>query len=45
MCIITYGMGVHWALNAAKNYSGRVEIIDLRSHNPIDEKLIFETVR
>ena len=24
-------MGVHWALNAAKNYSGRVEIIDLRS--------------
>ena len=44
MCIITYGMGVHWALNAAKNYSGRVEIIDLRSLNPIDEELIFETV-
>ena len=44
MCIITYGMGVHWALNAAKNYSGRVEIIDLRSLNPIDEELIFKTV-
>ena len=44
MCIITYGMGVHWALNAAKNYSGKVEILDLRCINPIDEELIFTTV-
>ena len=44
MCIITYGMGVHWALNAAKNYSGKVEILDLRCINPIDEELIITTV-
>ena len=44
MCIITYGMGVHWALNAAKEYTGKVEIVDLRTINPIDEDLIFETV-
>ncbi len=44
MCIITYGMGVHWAINAAKDYEGKIEIIDLRTINPIDENLIFETV-
>ncbi len=42
--IITYGMGVHWALNAAKNHKGKVEIIDLRTINPIDEELVFESV-
>ena len=45
VCIITYGMGVHWALNAAQQHDGRVEIVDLRSINPIDEKLIFNSVR
>ncbi len=45
MCIITYGMGVHWALNAAKQFEGKVEIIDLRTLNPIDESLVLETVR
>ena len=44
ICIITYGMGVHWALNAAKDHKGKVEIIDLRTINPIDEDLIFSTV-
>jgi 2-oxoisovalerate dehydrogenase E1 component len=44
ICIITYGMGVHWALNAAKNHKGKVEIIDLRTINPVDEKLVFERV-
>ena len=44
VCIITYGMGVHWALNAAKSHQGKVEIIDLRTINPIDEKLILERV-
>jgi 2-oxoisovalerate dehydrogenase E1 component len=37
-------MGVHWALNAAKNHKGKVEIVDLRTINPIDEQLIFERV-
>ena len=44
ICIITYGMGVYWALNAAKDHQGKVEIIDLRTINPIDEELIFERV-
>lgn len=44
-CIITYGMGVYWAKNAAKNFSGKVEIVDLRSLFPLDEKLVFDTVK
>ncbi len=43
--IITYGMGVHWALNAAKEFEGKVEIVDLRSIYPLDEEMIYESVR
>ena len=45
LSVITYGMGVHWALNAAKEHKGRIEIVDLRTLQPLDEDLIFETVR
>lgn len=45
LTVVTYGMGVHWALNAAENYPGQVEIVDLRSLYPLDEQLIFESVR
>ena len=34
--VITYGMGVHWALNASKAFSGQVEILDLRTLEPLD---------
>jgi len=44
-CIITYGMGVYWARAAAKNFKGQVEVIDLRTLFPLDENLIFETVK
>lgn len=44
-CIITYGMGVYWALAASKFFSGQVEIIDLRSLHPLDEELVMRTVR
>ena len=44
ICIITYGMGVHWALNAAKDHKGKVEIVDLRTIHPLDEKLIYSRV-
>ncbi len=37
-------MGVYWAKAAAKNYRGQVEIIDLRTLNPLDEELIFNRV-
>ena len=45
ICVITYGMGVYWAKNAAKNYPGQVEVIDVRTIYPLDEELIFNTVR
>ena len=45
MLIITYGMGVYWAKEAAKNFAGQVEIIDLRTLIPLDEKLVFERVK
>jgi 2-oxoisovalerate dehydrogenase E1 component len=44
-CVITYGMGVYWAKNAAKIFAGQVEIIDLRTLFPLDEELIFSTVK
>ena len=44
ICVITYGMGVHWSLNAAKNYAGKVTIVDLRTLYPIDFDLVKEAV-
>lgn len=43
--IVTYGMGVHWALNAAQSFTGRVEILDLRSLYPLDTEAIFLSAR
>jgi 2-oxoisovalerate dehydrogenase E1 component len=43
--IFTYGMGVYWAQAAAKQFAGRVEVIDLRSLYPLDEELIFARVK
>jgi 2-oxoisovalerate dehydrogenase E1 component len=45
VCVITYGMGVYWAKAAARNFEGRVEIIDLRTLFPLDEHLVFSTVK
>lgn len=45
VCIITYGMGVYWAKAAAKNFDQQIEILDLRSLFPLDEELIFSTVK
>lgn len=44
-CIITYGMGVYWATAAARQFPGKVEIIDLRTLFPLDEALVFSTVK
>lgn len=44
-CIITYGMGVYWAKQAAKQFPGMVDVIDLRTLFPLDEDLIFERVK
>lgn len=43
--IITYGMGVYWAKQAAKDFPNQVEIIDLRTLVPLDEETIFTSVK
>ena len=45
VCVITYGMGVYWAKAAARNFNGQVEIVDLRTLFPLDEDLVFSTVK
>ncbi|MCC7533919.1 MAG: tungsten formylmethanofuran dehydrogenase [Bacteroidia bacterium] len=44
-CIITWGMGVYWSLAAAKEFTGQVEIVDLRSLLPLDEDYIQAAVK
>ena len=43
--IITYGRGVYWSLEASKHFEGKVEILDLRTLNPIDHEKINEVAR
>lgn len=43
--VITYGMGVYWAKEASMDFPGQVEIMDLRSLNPIDWNAIVLSVR
>ncbi|MFD0963558.1 alpha-ketoacid dehydrogenase subunit alpha/beta [Pseudofulvibacter geojedonensis] len=45
MTVITYGMGVHWALNATKDMQENVEIVDLRTLYPLDEEAILNSVK
>lgn len=45
LCIITYGMGVHWALNASNSFVGRISIVDLRTLVPLDRNTIFNEVK
>lgn len=44
-CVITYGMGVYWTKNAAKDFPGKIEIIDLRTLVPLDEETVFNSVK
>ncbi len=44
-CVITYGMGVYWAKAAAKKFDDQIEIVDLRTLFPLDEDLIFASVK
>jgi 2-oxoisovalerate dehydrogenase E1 component len=45
LTIITYGMGVWWANNAAKKFEGQVEILDLRTLSPCDDEAIYASVK
>lgn len=45
--VITYGMGVQWALSLAESYDKKgisLEIVDLRTLLPLDKETIRETV-
>lgn len=43
--IITYGAGVHWALDAAAQMQVTIDIIDLRTLSPLDTTMIIESVQ
>ena len=43
--VITYGMGVHWAKTASRQLPGQVEILDLRTLNPLDWEAVQAAVR
>lgn len=43
--VITYGMGVYWAKAAARQLDGAVEILDLRTLNPLDWEAVVASVR
>ncbi|MCT4561755.1 MAG: dehydrogenase E1 component subunit alpha/beta [Crocinitomicaceae bacterium] len=45
MTIVTYGFGVHWALEVAEEYGNEIEVIDLRTLVPLDTELIYQSVR
>ena len=38
-------MGIYWAKSAAAKFPGQIEIIDLRTLQPLDEELIFQSVK
>lgn len=43
--VITYGMGVYWAIEAAAQFPGRISVLDLRTLNPIDWPAIVDQVK
>ena len=45
LVVITYGMGVYWANNAANAHKGKITILDLRTLAPIDTQAVFDSVR
>lgn len=47
LSIITYGMGVHWAMNASEalGMQDKIEVVDLRSLHPIDYDTVFSSVK
>ena len=45
LSIITYGLGVHWALEAAKLYAGKIEVLNLRTLSPLDWESVYASVR
>jgi len=48
MTIVTWGVGVHWALNAAESWAEKsvdIEVIDLRTLVPWDRATVMDSVK
>ena len=47
LTIVTYGMGVHWAMNASEELGmkDQIEVIDLRTLFPLDEETVMKSVK
>jgi len=43
--IVTYGLGVHWALEAVKTHNISADILDLRTLQPLDIEAIYTSVK
>ena len=44
--IVSYGLGVHWALELLENYKNHeIEIIDLNTLVPWDKELVFNSIK
>jgi 2-oxoisovalerate dehydrogenase E1 component len=45
LTVVTYGAGVHWALETLDDMEASVDLIDLRTLAPLDVEAIFASVR
>ncbi|MDC8004217.1 dehydrogenase E1 component subunit alpha/beta [Aureisphaera galaxeae] len=45
LTIITYGAGVHWALEVLENNNYSVDLLDLRTLSPLDTEAIYTSVK
>lgn len=45
LTVVSYGAGVHWAMEVLAKHDLSVDLIDLRTLQPLDEDAIFSSVR
>ncbi len=45
LTVVSYGAGVHWAMEVLDRRSIKADLIDLRSLQPLDEEAIFASVK
>lgn len=45
LTVVSYGAGVHWAMEVLDRRSIKADLIDLRSLQPLDEEAIFSSVK
>ena len=44
--IVSYGLGVHWALDLLDNYKNQeIEIVDLNTLVPWDKEMVFNSIK